>query len=89
MRRFKRSSLAACLPRARTIRLASRLAEYGSGVPADLVRQGTLTLGGRVQVDEHGPGAVAANAELRRRHPDQKMEPLRSAEPALSDTERE
>ena len=34
--------------------------------------------------------AIAAEAELCRRYPDQKMEPLRSAEPALvSDTERE
>ena len=34
--------------------------------------------------------AVAADAELRRRHPDQQIEPLRSAEPApVSDTERE
>ena len=34
--------------------------------------------------------AIAADAELRRRHPDQKIEPLRSAEPApASDTERE
>ena len=34
--------------------------------------------------------AVAAEAELRRRHPDQKIEPLRSAEPApLSDNKRE
>jgi hypothetical protein len=33
--------------------------------------------------------AIDADAELRRRHPDQKMEPLRSAEPAFSDTERE
>ena len=29
--------------------------------------------------------AIAANAELRRRHPDQRIEPLRSAEPALVD----
>ena len=34
--------------------------------------------------------AIAADAELRRRHPDQKIEPLRSAEPApASDTERD
>jgi hypothetical protein len=34
--------------------------------------------------------AIAADAELRRRHPDQKVDSLRSAEPALlSDTERE
>jgi hypothetical protein len=34
--------------------------------------------------------AIAADVELRRRHPDQKIEPLRSSEPALlSDTERE
>ena len=34
--------------------------------------------------------AIAADAELRRRHPQQKIEPLRSAEPApASDTERE
>ncbi|MGH3190665.1 MAG: hypothetical protein ACRDPY_43855 [Streptosporangiaceae bacterium] len=34
--------------------------------------------------------AIAADAELRRRHPDQKIEPLRSAEPApVSDTGRE
>jgi hypothetical protein len=34
--------------------------------------------------------AIAADAELRRRHPDQKIEPLRSAEPdLLSDTEHE
>jgi hypothetical protein len=34
--------------------------------------------------------AVAADAELRRRHPGQTIEPLRSAEPpAVSDTERE
>ena len=34
--------------------------------------------------------AIAADAELRRRHPEQKIEPLRSAEPApASDTERE
>jgi hypothetical protein len=34
--------------------------------------------------------AIAADVELRRRHPDQKIEPLRSFEPALlSDTERE
>jgi hypothetical protein len=34
--------------------------------------------------------AIAADAELRRRHPDRKIEPLRSAEPALvSHTERE
>ncbi len=34
--------------------------------------------------------AVAADAELRRRHPDQTIEPLRSAEPApVSDTDRE
>ena len=34
--------------------------------------------------------AVAADAELRRRHPDQKIEPLRSGEPAIaSDTGRE
>jgi hypothetical protein len=34
--------------------------------------------------------AIAADAELRRRYPDQKIEPLRSAEPALlSDTEGE
>ena len=34
--------------------------------------------------------AIAADAELRRRHPDQKIEPLRSAEPAPpSDTDRE
>jgi hypothetical protein len=34
--------------------------------------------------------AIAAHAELRRRHPQQKIEPLRSAEPApASDTERE
>ena len=34
--------------------------------------------------------AIAADAELRRRHPGQKIEPLRSAEPApASDTERE
>ena len=34
--------------------------------------------------------AVAADAELRRRHPDQQIEPLRSAEPApISETERE
>ena len=33
--------------------------------------------------------AVAADAELRRRHPDQRIEPLRSAEPApVSDTDR-
>ncbi len=33
--------------------------------------------------------AIAADAELRRRHPDQKIEPLRSAEPApVSDAER-
>jgi len=32
--------------------------------------------------------AVAADAELRRRHPDRTIDPLRSAEPALSDTER-
>jgi hypothetical protein len=44
---------------------------------------------------EHATGhtrhlAVAADAELRRRHPDQKIEPLRSAEPApTGDTERE
>ena len=30
--------------------------------------------------------AIAADAELRRRHPDQKIEPLRSAEPCLTDT---
>jgi AAA domain/TrwC relaxase len=34
--------------------------------------------------------AIAADAELRRRHPDQKIEPLRSAEPSpTGDTERE
>ena len=34
--------------------------------------------------------AIAADAELRRRHPDQQIEPLRSAEPApLSETDRE
>ena len=33
--------------------------------------------------------AIDADAELRRRYPDQKMEPLRSAEPAFSDTGRE
>ena len=34
--------------------------------------------------------AIAADAELRRRHPDRKIEPLRSAEPALaSDAERQ
>ncbi len=34
--------------------------------------------------------AIAADAELRRRHPGQKIEPLRSAEPApIDDTERE
>ena len=34
--------------------------------------------------------AIAADAELRRRHPGQTIEPLRSAEPApVSDTERE
>jgi conjugative relaxase-like TrwC/TraI family protein len=34
--------------------------------------------------------AITADAELRRRHPDQKIEPLRSAEPApVSDAERE
>jgi hypothetical protein len=34
--------------------------------------------------------AITADAELRRRHPDQKIEPLRSAEPApVSETERE
>jgi hypothetical protein len=34
--------------------------------------------------------AVAADAELRRRHPEQRIEPLRSAEPApVSDTDRE
>ena len=34
--------------------------------------------------------AIAADAELRRRHPGQKIEPLRSAEPApVSDTERD
>jgi hypothetical protein len=34
--------------------------------------------------------ALAADAELRRRHPGQQIEPLRSAEPApVSDTERE
>ena len=34
--------------------------------------------------------AIAADAELRRRHPDQQIEPLRSAEPApVSDTDRE
>lgn len=34
--------------------------------------------------------AIAADAELRRRHPEQKIEPIRSAEPALLvDTERE
>jgi hypothetical protein len=34
--------------------------------------------------------AIAADAELRRRHPGQKIEPLRSAEPApLTDTERD
>ncbi len=34
--------------------------------------------------------AIAANAELRRRHPGQKIEPLRSAEPTpVSDAERE
>ena len=34
--------------------------------------------------------AIAADAELRRRHPEQKIEPLRSAKPVLlSDTERE
>jgi len=34
--------------------------------------------------------AIAADTELRRRHPDRKIEPLRSAEPApVSDTERE
>jgi hypothetical protein len=44
---------------------------------------------------EHATGhsrhlAVAADAELRRRHPDQRIEPLRSAEPApVSETERE
>ncbi len=33
---------------------------------------------------------IAANAELRRRHPDQKIEPLRSAEPGpATDTERD
>ena len=32
--------------------------------------------------------AVAADAELRRRHPGQRIEPLRSAEPALTDAER-
>ena len=33
--------------------------------------------------------AIAADAELRRRHPDQRIEPLRSAEPApVSDTDR-
>jgi hypothetical protein len=34
--------------------------------------------------------AIAADAELRRRHPGQKIEPLRSAEPApVSDAERQ
>jgi hypothetical protein len=34
--------------------------------------------------------AIAADAELRRRHPDQRIEPLRSAEPApVSETERQ
>ena len=34
--------------------------------------------------------AVAADAELRRRHPDQRIEPLHSAEPApVSDTDRD
>jgi hypothetical protein len=33
--------------------------------------------------------AIAADAELRRRHPYQKIEPLRSAEPAVSDAERQ
>jgi hypothetical protein len=34
--------------------------------------------------------AIAADAELRRRHPNRKIEPLRSAEPApLSDAERQ
>lgn len=34
--------------------------------------------------------AIAADAELRRRHPSQRIEPLRSAEPApASDTQRE
>ena len=34
--------------------------------------------------------AIAADTELRRRHPGQKIEPLRSAEPApVSDTERD
>jgi hypothetical protein len=32
--------------------------------------------------------AVAADSELRRRHPDQRFEPLRSAEPAVTDHER-
>jgi hypothetical protein len=33
--------------------------------------------------------AVAADAELRRRHPGQRLEPLRSAEPMVADEERE
>ena len=33
--------------------------------------------------------AIAADAELRRRHPDQQIESLRSAEPAVSDAERQ
>ena len=33
--------------------------------------------------------AVAADAELRRRHPGQRFEPLRSAEPVVTDEERE
>jgi conjugative relaxase-like TrwC/TraI family protein len=44
---------------------------------------------------EHATGhsrhlAIAADAELRRRHPDQRIEPIRSAEPApVSETQRE
>ncbi len=33
--------------------------------------------------------AVAADSELRRRHPDQRFEPLRSAEPVVTDHERD
>ncbi len=52
------------------------------------------TMGDREEWEQATAGsrrlAIAADAELRRRHPDQKIEPLRSAEPTpVSDAERE
>jgi hypothetical protein len=47
-----------CHPRARTLGFA----ECGPGVLADCLGQGTLPLGGWVQVDGRGPAAVVTHA---------------------------